>query len=226
MGSCCAPRSITLGENFVREILNDKSLKIRNYTYMELLNEVVSKRVEQEIPKEHIKKFLIPEFFDADKTDSNEIYINSIFNYILEQLDEKNNMYLVILYFYPFIRHDEEKIADNLFNFIRFISQSHKQEVKKDDVKNILFKYISFCTWGITHAIQMKLVPGDDMNNSFKNLLTGTYSEENLNTFVNKIINELTDNSDNDIVSSDKFKDVFQKYDISTIENVRDFLFS
>ena len=35
---------------------------------MELLNEIVSKRVGQEIPKEHIKQFLIPEFYDSSKT--------------------------------------------------------------------------------------------------------------------------------------------------------------
>ena len=63
MGSCCASNSRNtnlIAEQFVRDILNDESLKLRSYNYMELLNEIVSKRVEQEIPKEHIKQFLIP----------------------------------------------------------------------------------------------------------------------------------------------------------------------
>ena len=49
MGSCCTNNSNLLAEQYVRDILKDESLKIRNYSYMELLNEIVSKRVEQEI---------------------------------------------------------------------------------------------------------------------------------------------------------------------------------
>ena len=116
MGSCCNTNSNLIAEQFVRDILKDESLKIRNYNYMELLNERVSKRVEQEIPKEHIKQFLIPEFYDSSKTESNDVYINSIFNYIIEQLEERNNMYLVLIFFYPFIKHDAEKSPENLQN--------------------------------------------------------------------------------------------------------------
>jgi hypothetical protein len=81
MGSCCNSNSNLIAEQFIRDILKDESLKVRNYDYIELLNEIVSKRVEQEIPKEHIKQFLIPEFYDSDKGESNDIYINAIFNY-------------------------------------------------------------------------------------------------------------------------------------------------
>ena len=89
MGSCCVSSSTLIGENFIREILSDESFKLRKFSYMELLNEIVSKRVEQEIPKEHVKQFLLPEFYDGDKSDINEVYINSIFDYILEHLEEK-----------------------------------------------------------------------------------------------------------------------------------------
>ena len=106
MGSCCASNSALIGEEFIREILSDESLKLRKYSYMELLNEIVSKRVEQEIPKEHVKQFLFPEFYDENVSQSKDLYINSIFNLILNNLEEKNNMYLVILYFYPFINHN------------------------------------------------------------------------------------------------------------------------
>ena len=155
MGSCCVSNSSMLGEQFIREILSDESLKLRNYSYMELLNEIVSKRVEQEIPKEHVKQFLFPEFYDANKSqyNSNDVYINSIFNYILEHLEEKNNMYLVLIFFYPFIKHDDEKKCEQLFNTIRFITQSHKLEISRENVRQWLFQYISFCTWGITYAV-------------------------------------------------------------------------
>ena len=224
MGSCCTSNSNLLAEQFIRDILNDESLKIRKYNYMELLNEIVSKRVEQEIPKEHISQFLIPQFYDSNKTESNDIYIDSIFKYILDQLEDKNNMYLVLLYFYPFIKHEQEKIYENFFNTIRFITQSHRQEINKDSVKKILFTYISFCSWGISFAVRLKLTNSDDLNNSFSSLLNGPYSETNLNKFLETLMNSLTGGQDEEIINLDMFKKMFEQYDISTIENVRDFL--
>ena len=175
MGSCCVLDSALLGEQFIREILSDESFKLRNYTYMELLNEIVSKRVEQEIPKEHVKQFLFPQFYDADKSqyNSNDVYINSIFNYILEHLEEKNNMYLVLLYFFPFVKHEEDKKCENFFNTIRFISQSPKMEINREQVRQWIFQYISFCSWGITYAVRIKMPPSDDLNKSIKALLKG-----------------------------------------------------
>jgi hypothetical protein len=224
MGSCCTSNSNLLAEQFVRDVLSDESLKIRKYNYMELLNEIVSKRVEQEIPKEHISQFLIPEFYDSNKTESNDIYIDSIFKYILDQLEDKNNMYLVLLYFYPFIKHEQEKIYENFFNTIRFITQSHRQEINKESVKKILFTYISFCSWGISFAVRLKLTNSDDLNNSFSSLLNGPYSETNLNKFLETLMNSLTGGKDEEIINLDMFKKMFEQYDISTIENVRDFL--
>ena len=224
MGSCCNSNRNLIAEQFVRDILKDESLKLRKYSYMELLNEIVSKRVEQEIPKEHIKQFLIPEFFDADKTESNEVYINSIFNYILEQLGERNNMYLVLIYFYPFITHDQEKSPEFFFNTIRFITQSHRLEISRENVRKWLFNYILFCSWGITYAIRTKLPPSDDLNNSFTALLDGPYSENNLNKFLDRLMVALTSGKSELIIELNMFKDMFQKYDISTVENVRDFL--
>jgi len=224
MGSCCTNNSNLIAEQFIRDILKDESLKLRNYKYIELLNEIVSKRVEQEIPKEHIKQFLIPEFYDSNKTELNDVYINSIFNYILEHLEERNNMYLVLIYFYPFIRHEQEKTHENFFNIIRFITQSHRLEVSRENVRKWLFNYISFCSWGITCAIRKKLPPSDDLNNSFDLLLNGPYSENKLNDLLGRMMNALTDGLAEDIITLKMFEKMFKKYDISSVENVRDYL--
>ena len=224
MGSCCVANSTLIGENFIREILSDESLKLRNFSYMELLNEIVSKRVEQEIPKEHVKQFLFPEFYDSEKSGLNDVYINSIFEYILEHLEEKNNMYLVLLYFYPFIKHNDEKKHENFFNTIRFITQSHKSEINREDVRQWLFQYISFCSWGITYAVRTKMPPSDDLNQSIKSLLTEAYSEDNLNDFLDKLMNVLTDGVPKEKITLDMFNKMFEQYDISNIENIRDFL--
>jgi hypothetical protein len=224
MGSCCTNNSNLLAEQFIRDILKDESLKLRNYNYMELLNEIVSKRVEQEIPKDHIKQFLIPEFYDSDKTESNDVYIESIFNQILGHLEERNNMYLVLIYFYPFIKHDQEKSYENFFNIIRFITQSHRLEISRENVRKWLFNYISFCSWGITYAIRIKLPPSDDLNNSFASLLNGPYCEDKLNNLLDRMMNALTNGLGEEIINLEMFENMFKKYDISSLENVRDFL--
>ena len=226
MGSCCVSNSSLLGEQFIREILSDESLKLRNYTYIELLNEIVSKRVEQEIPKLHVKQFLFPEFYDAEKSqlNSNDIYINAIFNYILTRLDERNNMYLVLFYFYPFIRHDNDKKASTFFDTIRFITQSHTIDISRENVRQWIFQYISFCSWGITYAVRTKMPPSDDLNQSIKSLLTEAYSEDNLNDFLDKLMNVLTDGVPKEKITLDMFNKMFEQYDISNIENIRDFL--
>ena len=226
MGSCCVSNSSLIGEQFIREILSDESLKLRNYTYIELLNEIVSKRVEQEIPKLHVKQFLFPEFYDAEKSqlNSNDIYINAIFNYILTRLDERNNMYLVLFYFYPFIRHDNDKKASTFFDIIRFITQSHTLDISRENVRQWIFQYISFCSWGITYAILTKMPPSDDLNQSIKSLLTEAYSEDNLNDFLDKLMNVLTDGVPKEKITLDMFNKMFEQYDISNIENIRDFL--
>jgi hypothetical protein len=224
MGSCCTNNSNLLAEQFIRDILKDESLKLRNYNYMELLNEIVSKRVEQEIPKDHIKQFLIPEFYDSDKTESNDVYIESIFNQILGHLEERNNMYLVLIYFYPFIKHDQEKSYENFFNIIRFITQSHRLEISRENVRKWLFNYISFCSWGITYAIRIKLPPSDDLNNSFASLLNGPYCEDKLNNLLDRMMNALTNGLGEEIINLEMFENMFKKYDISSLENVRDYL--
>ena len=226
MGSCCVSNSSLLGEQFIREILSDESLKLRNYTYIELLNEIVSKSVEQEIPKLHVKQFLFPEFYDAEKSqlNSNDIYINAIFNYILTRLDERNNMYLVLFYFYPFIRHDNNKKASTFFDTIRFITQSHTIDISRENVRQWIFQYISFCSWGITYAVRTKMPPSDDLNQSIKSLLTEAYSEDNLNDFLDKLMNVLTDGVPKEKITLDMFNKMFEQYDISNIENIRDFL--
>ena len=133
-------------------------------------------------------------------------------------------MYLVLIFFYPFIKHDQEKSHENFFNTIRFITQSHILEISRENVRKWLFNYISFCSWGITYAIRSKLPTSDDLNNSFTSLLNGPYSENSLNKLLDNLMNALSDGKPEEIIDLKMFKNMFTKYDISTIENVRDFL--
>ena len=224
MGSCCVIDSNLLAEQLIRTVLKDESLTIRKYNYSELFNEIISKGVEKEISKEHLKEFLMPLFFDSKKTLSNDIYIESIFNCILDHLEEKDNMYIVLLYFYPFIKHKEEEIENNFFNIIRFITQTPRLEIPRENVRKCLFNYILFCSWEITNAIRIKLPPIDDLNISFISLLKGNYAEDKIYGFLERLMKELTEDKSKKLITLEMFQNMFKKYDISEVEKVRDYL--
>ena len=225
MGVCCVSNMNLIGEQFIRELLQSESLLIRNMDYMDLLNEIVSKRVEQEIPKNHVKEYIIPDIYDPSKNISNDLYLESILLTILSKLEENNNMYIVLLYLYPFIRHDKEKTYDNFFHCFRYITQSLLLEVKKNDVYLWLKKYITFCTKDITNAVYMKLPPSDDISNSMSDLIKTVFDESNIVNFVNKLINVMTEGeNDVNLITMDMFKKLFNEYDISTVENIRDYV--
>ena len=59
---------------------------------------------------------------------------------------------------------------------------------------------------------------------SIKSLLKGAYSEDKLNDFLEKLINALTDGVLEESIDLSMFKRMFEKYDISSVEKIRDFL--
>ena len=212
------------GERFIRELLLSKALILREKDYMDLLNEVVSKRVKQDIPKYHVEKYIIPEIFKPKKDTGNTTYLETIFSTILDNLNEKNNMYVVLLYFYPFIKHNKEKTYENFFHCLRFITQSLGNEIKIEDLYYWLVKYISFCSKEITNAIRSKLPPSDEISISLTELNKTNYTNHNIMKFVNTLLEEMTEGNNVDLITIDMFKKLFNKYDLSTIENVRDYL--
>ena len=224
MGSCCIIDSNLLAEQLVRNVLRDESLIMRNLNYTELFNEIISKGILQEMSKESLKQFIMPLFLDANKTQSNDVYIESILNYILDHLEKTDSMYTVLLYFYPFIKHDEEEIETNFFNIIKFITQSPRLEIPREKVRKCLFNYVLFCSWGITNAIRIKLPPSDDLNISFTSLIKGTYAEDKIYGFLERLMNELTGDKSEKFITLEMFQNMFKKYDISEVEKVRDYL--
>ncbi len=75
MDSCCIIYSNLVAEQLNRNALRDDSLVIRNFNYTELFNEIISKWADQEMSKENLKQLLFPLFLDANKTQSNDFYI-------------------------------------------------------------------------------------------------------------------------------------------------------
>ena len=136
--NCCGNSYNVIGEEFVKKVLKDESLKLRTYDYIRLLNSIADIRVQQEIFKVHIDEYLIPSYYKENANSEFQLYVKSIFDYIMSQLKEKNNMYLVLMYFYVFINHENEKVNENLFSIFRYITQI----LTVEDLKFWLTKYI------------------------------------------------------------------------------------
>ena len=224
MGVCCNSDMRVNGERFIRELLQSEALILREKDYMDLLNDIVSKRVEQEIPKSHVEEYIIPDVYKPQKSTENTTYLQTIFSTILDDLNEKNNMYVVLLYFYPFIKHDKEKTYENFFHCLRFITQSLVNELKIEDLYYWLVKYISFCTKEITNAVRSKLPPSDEISISLAELNKTNFTNNNIMKFVNRLLEEMTEGNNVDLITIDMFKRLFNKYDLSNIEKIRDYL--
>lgn len=226
MGSCCTSSINMNGELFIRELLKNKALKFRDYDYMDLLNAIVTKRVEQEIPIKHIREYLIPEIYESYEADNFDLYFQSIFEKIISNLEKNNNMYKVLFYFYPFINHNKEKTYENFFNCMRFMTKSTQLAIEREKVKEWLLKYVKFCTKGITEAVASKCPPGDEIYNSLEMINNKLFSEENLQEFVDRLKECLTDEKGNqsDLVTEEMYKKMINKYDIANLENVREIL--
>jgi hypothetical protein len=225
MGECCSSTSYLIAEEEVITILKDPNFHLRNYTYNRLLNEIVSKRIKQEIHKKHIKELLIPNLYtkDSNSNSKNQVYMDSIFDLILSQLKEKNNMYTVMLYFYPFINHEGEKCEENMFSIFQYMAGI----LSLKNFKEGLTKYVLFVTKGITDAIWQKC---DDANiaGGLDDLINNVYNEDNVNRFVERVIADVKKGVPPSQLQTgikmEQFKELFMKYDLSTIESVRELM--
>ena len=223
MGVCCSSDINIQGEDFVVKIIQDQTLKLNEYDYNRLLNHIGSKRTQLEIYKIHIEEFLIPEFYNKDAIDPNTKYLNSIFNYILTQFDEKNNMYAVLLMFYPFINHTDEIIEDTLYTLCQNISG----KITIMDLETILTKHITIFTQGLTNAVR-NVCDNQEINYYLDDLITNVYTDNKIKNLVNtmliKMIRNTKENYSKIIVTKEQFKEMIKKYDISSIKSIRSLL--
>ncbi len=217
MGSCCGNDLSIMGEDFIIKLIHEPTLKLNQYDYSQLLSLIENKRINQEIYKIYIKDMIIPEFYDNKLTDPNTKYFNSIFSYILTQFEEKNNLYSVILMFYPFINHENEIIEETLFKIFNSINK----ELTVLDLENILIKHNTIFTQSLTYS-DWKVCDEHEINYSLDDLNTNVYTDKQINNLVKNMLVKLYRKSKtNLIVTKELFIDMIRKYDISNIENIR-----
>ncbi len=213
MGVCCAADISIQGEDFVVKIIQDPTLKLNEYDYNRLLNLIGSKRTQQELYKIHIEEFLIPEFYNKDAIDPNTKYLNSIFDYILTQFDEKNNMYAVLLMFYPFINHTDEIIEDTLYTLFQNICG----KLSIMDLEAILTKHITIFTQGLTISVR-NVCDNQEINYYLDDLINNVYTDNNIKNLVNTMLIKMGRNTKGNnskiILTKEQFKKMIKKYDI------------
>ncbi len=217
MGQCCGGVSLNEGENYIQCIFSPQFFRLASYDYNRLLNTIVKYRIEQEIHKKQVEENIIPEFFDKkDKTNPYLIQHKAFFDEILSQLNEKNNMYTVLLYFYPFINHKNENVEDKLYELFNFVHHSIKQEL----FIQLFEKYIKFVTSDLTLVLWSK-----EDNSAMKGALDelrNVFSEKNVKEAANRmifpVIKELGSNED---VPVKLFRDSVKTYNVGDYKSVR-----
>ena len=213
--NCCGNSYNVIGEEFVKRVLKDESLKLKTFDYIRLLNSVADIRVQQEIFKVHIDEYLIPSYYNETANSEFQIYVKSILDYIMSQLKEKNNMYLVIMYFYVFINHENEKVNENLFSIFRYIAQI----LTVEDLRFWLTKYITFCTKGITFTIWQKC-NDTSISQSLDELNTNVYSEQNIKKLVSHLMKNVEKEGEKAVVKLEQFQEICKNYDLSSYEGI------
>jgi hypothetical protein len=213
--NCCGNSYNVIGEEFVKRVLKDESLKLKTFDYIRLLNSVADIRVQQEIFKVHIDEYLIPSYYKETANSEFQIYVKSILDYIMSQLKEKNNMYLVIMYFYVFINHENEKVNENLFSIFRYIAQI----LTVEDLRFWLTKYITFCTKGITFTIWQKC-NDTSISQSLDELNTNVYSEQNIKKLVSHLMKNVEKEGEKAVVKLEQFQEICKNYDLSSYEGI------
>ncbi len=217
---CCAGGYDIKAEEFVISITKEKALRIKDYDYNRLLNEIVSKRVQQEVYKIHIDEYLIPDFYNKNLPITQTIYQKSMLEHLSTCLEEKNNMYVVMLLFYPYINHKNEDTCETFFSMFSYVSQNLT-------IQDLEFWMIKYFTWVTTELTKGVMIPCKDkkLRNSLDDLVHLVYTESAIRGAVDKLLSNLKKNAvktiDKEKVTKEMFKEMYDENPFAKVEKGR-----
>ena len=131
-------------------------------------------------------------------------------------MDDNNNYYNVILYFYPFINHENENIEKTLSELLKFICPN----LTKYNLINRIEKYISFYTIKLTKIV----FENEDENHMKESLeeLSKIYSTDNIKKYVNSIIEPIKKKyGNNEIISLKDIMELFLPFHLGNFQTSR-----
>ena len=214
MGVCCSFNKNSEAEDFVITQIKSEVLKLNEFDYNKLLNEIVSKRVQQEIYKEHIEEYLLEEFYNTSLPENEIKYQKAILEHLISLLNKKNNMYVVMLIFYPFINHTNENCDENLYSMGRLTIEEFEIWLKK---------YFNWFTFEITKAV-LNVCDDPIIKNGLEELNISFYNGDAIKNIVDKMLSEYKKNSQNpgkDLISKEQFKSIYQANPFASVEQIR-----
>lgn len=223
MGQCCSEINVNIGEDFINNILEDKGFVLNGYTYERILNELLNKRDNQVLPKKNLEEEFFPDLLSNMKDDKNYIYYTAIINLIISKLEENNNMYKVVLLFYPFIDHtDEAKIEDSFYSLYKYTCSV----LTVKNFSDLVIQYISLCTKELSSVILDKCLD-TNIKLSIEEQIKNIYTDRNIQQLVDNIILEIKkinkSSSDKTIIKKNAIAELLLKYNITTIKNIRSY---
>ena len=219
MGGCCSFNKNTEAEDFVITQIKSPVLKLNEYDYNKLLNEIVSKRVQQEIYKEHIEEYLLEEFYNTSLPENEIKYQKAILEHLISLLNKKNNMYVVMLIFYPFINHTNENCDENLYSMFNYAAG----RLTIEEFEIWLKKYFNWFTFEITKAV-LNVCDDPIIKNGLEELNISFYNGDAIKNIVDKMLSEYKKNSQNpgkDLISKEQFKSIYQANPFASVEQIR-----
>ena len=219
MGVCCSFNKNSEAEDFVITQIKSEVLKLNEFDYNKLLNEIVSKRVQQEIYKEHIEEYLLEEFYNTTLPENEIKYQKAILEHLISLLNKKNNMYVVMLIFYPFINHTNENCDENLYSMFNYAAG----RLTIEEFEIWLKKYFNWFTFEITKAV-LNVCDDPIIKNGLEELNISFYNGDAIKNIVDKMLSEYKKNSQNpgkDLISKEQFKSIYQANPFASVEQIR-----
>ena len=219
MGVCCSFNKNSEAEDFVITQIKSEVLKLNEFDYNKLLNEIVSKRVQQEIYKEHIEEYLLEEFYNTSLPENEIKYQKAILEHLISLLNKKNNMYVLMLIFYPFINHTNENCDENLYSMFNYAAG----RLTIEEFEIWLKKYFNWFTFEITKAV-LNVCDDPIIKNGLEELNISFYNGDAIKNIVDKMLSEYKKNSQNpgkDLISKEQFKSIYQANPFASVEQIR-----
>ena len=219
MGVCCSFNKNSEAEDFVITQIKSEVLKLNEFDYNKLLNDIVSKRVQQEIYKEHIEEYLLEEFYNTSSPENEKKYQKAILEHLISLLNKKNNMYVVMLIFYPFINHTNENCDENLYSMFNYAAG----RLTIEEFEIWLKKYFNWFTFEITKAV-LNVCDDPIIKNGLEELNISFYNGDAIKNIVDKMLSEYKKNSQNpgkDLISKEQFKSIYQANPFASVEQIR-----
>jgi hypothetical protein len=219
MGVCCSFNKNSEAEDFVITQIKSEVLKLNEFDYNKLLNDIVSKRVQQEIYKEHIEEYLLEEFYNTSLPENEIKYQKAILEHLISLLNKKNNMYVVMLIFYPFINHTNENCDENLYSMFNYAAG----RLTIEEFEIWLKKYFNWFTFEITKAV-LNVCDDPIIKNGLEELNISFYNGDAIKNIVDKMLSEYKKNSQNpgkDLISKEQFKSIYQANPFASVEQIR-----